>query len=85
MGKICNDENDENVENEILIRDSEQPSLRQSKKSSLTPVTPSSSSSPSSSFICVIDTIHIIDILPPGGNMVGGNGAGREGFKKRSA
>ena len=76
---------DSEVNNEILIRDSGQPSLRQSKKSSLTPVTLISSSSSSSSFICVIDTIDIIDILPPGGNIVGGNGAGREGFKKRSA
>ena len=48
---------DSEVNNEILIRDSGQPSLRQSKKSSLTPVTliSSSSSSPSSSFISVID------------------------------
>ena len=58
---LCDKMNDYNgdseVSNEILIRDSGQPSLRQSKKSSLTPVTliSSSSSSPSSSFISVID------------------------------
>ena len=49
---------DSEVNNEILIRDSGQPSLRQSKKSSLTPVTLSHYHHPYPIFIIIIIIIQ---------------------------
>ena len=57
----CDDDSDENVDNEILIRDREQPSLRQSKKSSLTPVTLSHYHR---HYHCVTSQNHIVTLYP---------------------
>ena len=54
---------DSEVNNEILIRDSGQPSLRQSKKSSLTPVTLSHYHHPYPISIIIIPILIIIIII----------------------